>query len=471
MTDSQPQTLLVIDDDRILCDTLKDYFSSSHRHVLTAGDCRSGLETCSNYKIDIVLLDQKLPDGEGHLICPDILKKNENTKIIFITAHSSFENAVRAIKAGAHDYLTKPFEIEELELAIDRATRQTELEKIEEFQTYQQRKQIEDTVLVGDHPAFLEIEKLITVAARSNVPVLITGETGSGKSAIAKRIHYLSPMKNHPFIAINCNSLPDHLFEAELFGFERGTFTDAQKARKGIFSMAEGGSLMLDEIGCMPMHLQSKLLTVLDEKKFKRLGSESFISINVRILAATNADLNQSIIDKTFREDLYYRLNVIRIHVPPLRERLDDIEVLAMHILNQMNLGRKSEIDRADWTAMKAYSWPGNIRELKNILERAVIFQEGDVIRPSMLLQHGQSYPMKRIPACSTAASHVNVTKPTEENGTQPVIPLADVERQHIYNALKVFHGNLSQTAKMLEISLSTLKRKLKSYSMTQTEP
>ncbi len=460
--------MLIIDDDQNLCEMLKEYFSSSKRHVLTAGDCRSGLEICAGYRIDIVLLDQRLPDGEGHLICQDILKYNEQTKILFITAHSSFENAVRAIKAGAHDYLTKPFEIEELEIAIDKATRHTQLEKIEEFQSYQRRKQIEDTILVGNHPAFREIEKMMVIAARSNAPVLITGETGSGKSAIAKRIHFLSACKDNPFVAMNCNSLPDHLFEAELFGFERGAFTDAQKARKGIFSMAEGGSLMLDEIGCMPMHLQSKLLTVLDEKKFKRLGGETFITVNVRILSATNTDLHHSIQEKTFREDLYYRLNVIRIHVPPLRERLDDLEVLSRYLLDQMNLGHTPEIDPSEWTAMKAYSWPGNVRELKNILERAVIFQEGDRIQPSLLLQHG---PRSTSPALPPST----VSCPGSDNGTsdpdqQPVRPLSEIEKQCICHALKVYDGNLSQAAKMLEISLSTLKRKVKSYSLVRPD-
>lgn len=467
MTEKLLQTILVIDDDRILCETLKEYLTSDRRHVMTAPDCRSGLEICNRNRIDIVLLDQRLPDGEGHLICPDILKRNENTKIIFITAHSSFENAVRAIKAGAHDYLTKPFELEELEIAIEKAARQTELEKIEEFQTYQRRKQMEDTVLVGEHASFREINKLISLAARSNAPVLITGETGSGKSVIAKRIHYMSPMRSNPFIAINCNSLPDHLFEAELFGYERGAFTDAQKARKGIFSMAEGGSLMLDEIGCMPMHLQAKLLTVLDEKKFKRLGGDGFINVNVRILAATNADLQQSISEKLFREDLYYRLNVIRIHVPPLRERLDDLEVLSMHLLNQMNLSRIPEIAPSEWVAMKTYSWPGNVRELKNILERAIIFQEGDRIQPSILLQHGTgSMPA---PAQSIHSGPLDpktaIPYVSAEREGHPVIPLSEVERQHIRNALSVYNGNLSQAAKMLEISLSTLKRKVKSYS------
>ncbi|MBN1295562.1 sigma-54-dependent Fis family transcriptional regulator, partial [bacterium] len=382
------RTLLIIDDDPILCDLVRDHFSSTSCHVLTAHDGRSGLDQCSRFRIDIVLLDQKLPDGDGHLLCSKILKCNEHTKIIFITGYSSFDNAVRAVKAGAFDYVSKPFELEELELAVEKALQHTRLEKIEEFQSYQMRRQTEDLQLVGEHPAFRYIEKLMDVAARSDVPVLITGETGTGKSVIAKKIHYSGACQQHPFIAINCNSLPDHLFEAELFGYERGAFTDAQKARKGIFAMADGGSLLLDEIGCMPMHLQSKLLTVLDERKFKRLGGDQFVNVTVRILAATNADLKKCIGEKIFREDLFYRLNVIRIHVPPLRERIEDLPMLVMHLLEKMGMRGIDDFEPSEWNALKAYSWPGNIRELKNILERAVIFQEDGKIRPSVLLQH-----------------------------------------------------------------------------------
>jgi len=450
-------TLLIIDDDEILCESVKDYFDSESCHVLMAHTGADGLRVCSKYRVDVVLLDQKLPDAEGYTLCPDILKTHEHAKIIFITAYSSFDNAIKAIQTGAHDYLSKPFELEALALAIQRAARHGQLEKIEEFQTYQLRKQSEDTVLVGEDPAFQNVLKLIDVASRSDVPVLITGETGTGKSVIAKRIHYLSAASSAPFIPINCNSLPDHLFEAELFGHERGAFTDAQKARKGIFSMADGGSLLLDEIGCMPMHLQSKILTVLDERKFKKLGSDSFVSVNVRLMAATNADLQESINRKEFREDLYYRLNVIRIHVPPLRHRLSDIHVLTRHLLKQMGQPGHVEIDPEEIAAMQAYHWPGNVRELKNILERAVIFQEGDRIMPSKLLQ--------MVPPTGAETLQTPV-KPVAAVNESEVIPLSETENRCIAHALEVYDGNMSRTAKMLGISLSTLKRKVKIYNI-----
>ena len=444
-------TLLIIDDDRLLCDSIKRFFVGEKHHVFTAHSAAEGLAICSKYKIDIVLLDQKLPDAEGYTLCPTILKYNEQCKVIFITAYSSFENALKAIKAGAHDYLQKPFELDQLEIVINNTSRTLQLEDIEDFQSYQHQKQSEEAILIGNHETFREVNRLIDLAAKSEFPVLITGDTGTGKTVIAKRIHFLSNRRDEPFIGLNCNSLPDHLFEAELFGFEKGAFTDAQRSRKGIFAMAANGTLLLDEIGCMPIHLQSKLLSVLDEKKFRKLGGESFISMSARIIAATNADLSKSIKENKFREDLFYRLNVIRFHLPPLRRRLTDIPLLCKYFISNMGLRKHVVIPDSEYPKLMKYQWPGNIRELRNILERAVILQEGDNIFPSQLLQAPQNLSEPVSLGCAPESP-------------QDILPLSITEQRQIERALQLFSGNLTQSAKALDISLSTLKRKIKSY-------
>lgn len=443
------KNILVIDDDKIYGDTVKDYFARESMRVLVAHTAKEGLETCSRERIDVVLLDQQLPDAEGHTLCPAILKHNEATKIIFATAFPSFENAVKALKAGAHDYLTKPFEIEELGLTVERAIRTAELEGIEQIQAYQREKESEEAALVVG-AGLAEVDRLARLAAGSDSPVFITGETGTGKTLVAKAIHYRSVIADAPFVGINCAALPENLIEAELFGYDKGAFTGAVSARKGILEMAEGGTLFLDEIGEMPLALQSKLLSVIEDKIVRRLGSESFRRVNVRIIAATGIDLEKTL-GASFRKDLYYRLSVIRIQLPPLRERRQDIPELCSYLLRQMGYRHAvlSEVERAN---LMAYDWPGNVRELKNILERAIILQHGSVLRPSLLLEAARG-DAPTAPVCPPLAGDDMAT-------------LAEMEKRHIRLTLDKLTGNLTQTARALDISLSTLKRKIKEYSL-----
>ena len=310
------KTLLVIDDDRILCAAVKDYLTGKTVQVLAAHSGAEGLAVCSQRKVDVVLLDQKLPDVEGHTICPAILQSNEECKIIFITAHPSFTNALKAIQFGACEYLSKPFELEELRLAVEKAFRTLRLEKVEEVQNYKIDRESETKVLIGGRGALAETMRMVDLAAAVDSPVLITGETGTGKNLVAETIHFKGPNPRAAFIGINCAGLPENLMEAELFGYEKGAYTGAVTSRKGIFEMAEGGTLLLDEIGEIPLHLQSKLLSAVEEKKIRRLGSESIRPVEVRIIASTSVAL-ESVLGSSFRKDLYYRLNVIRIHLPP----------------------------------------------------------------------------------------------------------------------------------------------------------
>jgi len=445
------KTFLVIDDDRIFSEAVKDYFSNDAMQVLTAHSGSEGLAICGQRKVDVVLLDQKLPDGEGHLICPAILKSNEDCKIIFITAHPSFANALKAIQCGACEYLSKPIELEELRLAVGKAFRTLRLEKVEQVQHYKIDRESETKVLVGSRGGMAETMRLVALAAAVDSPVLITGETGTGKTLVAETIHFKGPDPHAPFISINCAGLPENLMEAELFGYEKGAFTGAVSSRKGIFEMAEGGTLSLDEIGEIPLHLQSKLLTAVEEKKIRRVGSESIRPVKVRIIASTSVAL-ESVLGSSFRKDLYYRLNVIRIHLPPLRERREDIPELCAPLLKKMTGEAEARLAAGEREKLQAYPWPGNVRELRNVLERAYILQKDrPLLNPSELLApaHGQACPCPPAPC-----------------GEYSPNTLMELEKNHIRCTLEIHSHNYTQTAKVLGISLSTLKRKVKEYHL-----
>ena len=443
------KTFLIIDDDRVFANTVRDYLSSDAVEVMVANSAMDGLAACQQRKIDVVLLDQQLPDAEGHTLCAAILKSNDQAKIIFSTAFPSFENAVKAIRSGASDYLSKPYDLEELSLAVRQAFRTLELENVEQIQDYQRTRESEQTVVIGGE-GLAETMKMVDLAATTDSPVLITGETGTGKTLVAKAIHYKGRALKAPFISINCASLPENLIEAELFGYEKGAFTGAVAARKGLFEMAEGGTLFLDEIGEMPIHLQAKLLSAIEEKNLRRLGSESVRPVNVRIIAATGINL-EDFLGQTFRKDLYYRLSVIRMHIPPLRERRSDIPMLCRHLLKSLTDGHEVELSDAEIANLARYDWPGNVRELKNILERAYLLQRGSEFRPSELL--GQT--SRKTALAALAAENADPGA--------PILPLDEVEMRHIQFVLGRCSNNYTQTAKALGISLSTLKRKLKS--------
>jgi DNA-binding NtrC family response regulator len=451
MTHKATRRILVVDDDKIFCRAVADYLTNEATEVLTAHSGEDGLVICSQQKVDVVLLDQKLPDAGGVSLCPSILNHHDQTKIIFITAYPSFDNAVEAIKMGAYDYLSKPFELEALQLAIERALRTLELERIEQLQSYKDGKESDETVLVSGNGGFTEILRLVDLAAAADAPVLITGETGTGKSVVARSIHYKGLNHKKVFICLNCAALPENLIEAELFGCEKGAFTGAVTARKGIFELAEGGTLFLDEIGAMPLHLQSKLLGVLDDKKIRRIGGESMKSVDVRIIAATNTDLENSVEKGSFREDLYYRLSVIRIHIPPLRDRREDIPELCRYFIHTMAYGSHVNLPDSEMARLMEYEWPGNVRELKNVLERSFILRKGSDLRPSKFLNG------------VFKTSSTSFFPSPGGNGNNSLV---EVEMRHIRHVLNTFSGNYTQTARALGISLSTLKRKVKRYGL-----
>lgn len=452
---STRRTVLVVDDDQLFCRALEAELSSATTEVISAFTGAAGVAMCAQRPVDVVLLDQNLPDGKGVNLCEAMLKHNERTKIVLITAQPHYDNVIEAIRNGAFDYLSKPFDIAELEVTLERAFRTRQLESIEQVSAYQAAQEDAEAVLVGDSPAMTEIHQLIAKAAAINTTVLITGETGTGKNIIAKMIHRRA-LGTAPFVRLNCGALPEHLIEAELFGYEKGAFTGATTARRGVFELAEGGTLFLDEIATMRLHLQVSLLGILDDKLVKRLGSETLRPVSVRIIAATNADLEEATRAKTFRADLYHRLNVMRIHVPPLREHKEDIPSLCRHFIKllapTLRGGQILELPESELAKLAQYDWPGNARELRNVMERAVILSHDGILRPSALL--GTASPV----TLAALAKH--------EPHTTELLPLDEVEARYIQHVFEATNHNVTHAARTLGISPATLRRKMRAYHL-----
>jgi DNA-binding NtrC family response regulator len=454
MAENFAKTLLVIDDDKLFCHAVVAFFKKSDLRVITVNTGQEGLQWFKQNRAEVVLLDQNLPDREGLSLCTPLIEFSEQTKIIFITAYPSFDHAVQALRKGAHDYLSKPMELEQLDLAVQRAFRTVELERLEQVKIFHDHRKLARNRPVGMDGGLRSIKQLIYLAASTRVPVLITGETGTGKNVVAKAIHYQQDDLGRTFVGTNCAALPENLIESELFGYEKGAYTGAGAARKGLFEMADGGTLFLDEIGDIPLHLQSKLLAVLDDGTMKRLGGEMTRQVDVRIIAATNVDLEQAITGKAFREDLYYRLSVLRIHLPPLRERKEDIEPLCLHFIRNRIPDQHLQIPAEELGKLREYDWPGNVRELKNIIERAIILRSGSNIHPSQFLG---GRPKKALPVEVSCLEHASDTS---------IEPLLEVERRHICRVLSLCDHNHSRAAKALGIARSTLIRKIEQHRL-----
>lgn len=440
------RTLLIVDDDAQLCLTLADALAGPELEVVTAGTLADGLAVCRRRQVDVVLLDQHLPDGEGASACPAILRQDEGTKIIFMTAYPSFENAVAAVRHGAFDYLAKPFELEALRLTIANATRVRALEAVEALAQRRARHDEAEAKLVGRSAATAKLRHLCERAAASQAPVLIVGETGTGKTLLARHIHYQSRNASRPFVALNCAALPESLAESELFGHEKGAFTGAASARRGVFEMAADGTVLLDEVGTMPLALQAKLLGVLEDRRFRRVGSEVERVASARVIAATNTDLDAARAAGRFRQDLFFRLDVIRIDVPPLRAHREDIPELCAHLLGTIAAAPRT-LAPGEAERLAAYDWPGNVRELRNVLERAVILEPHGPLAPSRLLGPAPSGETSAVP-------------------DSLITTLEEVERRHIEATLRRLDFNLSRTARALGISLSTLKRRARALGL-----
>jgi DNA-binding NtrC family response regulator len=444
--------ILIIDDDALITAALCRHFKSLKWDVDEAHTGEQGIENTAKNPPDIILLDQRLPDLDGLEVLKRIKALRCPAAIVMVTGWGSIGNAVEAVKLGAEQYLTKPTDLQELS-AITEHILETKKLRLENLSYPQHR----DHAVLGVSTEIYRLHHMIDLMAENaDTTVLLLGESGVGKELAARDIHYRSTRRERPFLDINCAVLSETLLESEIFGHERGAFTDAREQKPGLLEVADGGTVFLDEIGEMPLAVQSKLLRVLETRSFKRLGGTRDIHINVRIIAATNRDLTRAVREGRFREDLYYRLNVFPVDIPPLRERASDIPLLAEHFVSYYNHVLKKAITGFTPEAMTLlanYAWPGNVRELKNIVERAMVLTKSTTMDADLL--------PREITGMQSARGH-EIRR--GKNTRMAIKPLAAAERDYILEVLKNQKGNRSVTARLLGIARSTLQEKLKKY-------
>lgn len=438
--------ILTIDDEENIRNGLADNFELEGYEVAQAASGKEGLALIAKGDIDLVITDLKMDGMSGEEVVRHVTTENPSIPIIVLTGHGSIDDATKAIKQGAFDFLTKPLDLDHLNIIVKNALQgRIQQLKIKELQS-QLKKKFSNDLMVGNSSELNKVRMLIEKTAPSKANVLITGESGVGKELVAKSIHDLSNRKDKPFIIVHCAALSDSLLESELFGYEKGAFTGAENLHKGRFELANGGTIFLDEIGEINQATQIKLLRVLQEKKFERVGGEETIEVDVRVVAATNKNLEEQVKNKLFREDLFYRLNVIRIEMPSLRERKDDIPLLISSFLKEFNIENEKNIkgfDNRAKSAIMKYNWPGNIRELRNCVESAVVLCTSDEIKiedlPASVRENGED-KIITIPIGST---------------------LENAEKIIIQETLAHNNGNKTKTAQMLGIGRKTLFRKL----------
>ena len=454
---AEPATLLVADDDPGLRESLERTLTREGYRVVLASDGRAALERVQAGGVDLIVTDLRMPGLTGLELLRAAKAIMPDVDVILLTAFGTVEEAVKAMKDGAYDFLTKPFRREQLIKLVDKALERRDL--IEQNRAL--KKQLEDIrakgQMIGASPSFRRMLTLVEQIADSSATILIQGESGTGKELVARTIHELSARRNGPFVAVNCAALPETLLESELFGYEKGAFTGAAGRKEGRFELANGGTLFLDEVADLSLVTQPKILRVLQEGEFERLGGTRSLQVDVRIVAATNQDLSEMVKEKRFREDLYYRLNVISVRVPPLRERHEDIRVLAQHYLRiyAAKNGRKLEgFSNEALERLESYAWPGNVRELENLIERTVLLARKD-----------------RIDAEDLPEEVAGVKRPPRDAILELVgTPLADIEQRLLDETLRITGGNKTQAAKLLGIDVRTVARKLERREDDQTE-
>jgi len=447
-------SILVVDDEENIKQLLNDILEDEGYFVEVSSSIQETKEKLKEKDFDIVFLDVWLPDGEGTSVIKYIKKLSPHTKIIMISGHANIPIAVKALKLGAYDFLEKPLSTEAIFAVLDKA--EEEIKKELEFEFLKQ-KQESDIEIIGNSPPIQKLKRQIEKVAKTNAWVLILGENGTGKELVAKSIHYLSDRADKPFVDINCAAIPDELFEAELFGYEKGAFTNAISRKAGKLEIADGGTLFLDEVADLSLKAQAKLLRVLEEKTFSRLGSNQKIKVDIRIISATNKNLDEEIAKGNFRQDLAFRLSVIPLKVPPLRERGEDIILLAKHFLQKSCIENKMPVPEISEEVKKIflkYPWPGNVRELKNLMERLCIFSD-KLITIDDLPEYIIGKKIKK-----TALSfEIKPLKKAKELAEKETIKLA---------LEKYGHKNLKEIAKILEVDLSSLYRKIKQYNLEE---
>ncbi|MCE6989765.1 sigma-54 dependent transcriptional regulator [Dyadobacter sp. CY323] len=443
------KTVLIIDDEEKLRSLLSRIIKAEGYEVLEAADSRSAFRLIENQDIDAVLCDVKLPDGNGVEMVPLLKAKNPVAEIILLTAYGNIADGVQAMKNGAMDYIVKGDDNDKILPLLDRAVEKAQMQKkLHKLENIVSRKFSFDAI-IGKSPSFLNAIELAKKVAPTETPVLLTGETGTGKEVFAQAIHYASSRANKNLVALNCSTFSREILESELFGYRQGAFTGAGKDKKGLLEEAHNGTLFLDEIGELPLELQAKLLRVLETHEFIKLGDTKPIKSNFRLIAATNRDLQVESDHNRFRPDLYFRLNVFQVQLPPLRERVRDIAALATffvsHFAGQTNK-KDLHYSKEFLERLEAYQWRGNIRELKNVIERAVILSDGILEPENLPLDVQQAAPVK---------SH-----------QLSAFSMESVEKLHIQKVLNYCKGNKAETARLLEIGIATLYRKLEEYGI-----
>ncbi len=445
-------TVLVVDDDERLRKQVHWALKDSYR-VLQAEDRPRSCQIIEQAPVDLVLLDLRLPPAvdtpeEGMKTLEEIGRIKPQIKVIVITADKKEETCLRAINNGAYDYFSKPFDLEEMRIVLKRALFRQNLEREIQCLRLLSEERYKFANIVGKSEPMRQIFGVIGTLAQADCTVLLRGESGTGKELVARAIHYSSPRAGNPFVPVNCAAIPESLLESELFGYEKGAFTGAATRKLGKFELASGGTIFLDEIADMSLAMQAKMLRVIQERTFERLGGTRPITVDTRLIAATNQVLEELMRKETFREDLYYRLNVVSIYLPALRERKKDIPLLVSHFLRKYNRVNDKNAKGISSQALKLfmdYDWPGNVRELENVIERAVVLGEGDILLPRDLsLKTGQK----------SSGSRVNLSSGD--------ISLAEAEKRLIQDTLKLTHWNQSEAAKVLGIHRNTLRRKIR---------
>ena len=457
-----PATILLVEDKDSLRTMLRLALEAYGHQVVEAKDQPEAVDRLGDSAPAVVLSDLRLPNGDGFGVLKAAKDVDPELPVIVMTAFGGIQDAVQAMKSGAMDFLAKPVDPDHLRLLVDRALAQRRLmsEYVLLKEELAQRRGA--PTIIGESATLKHVSQAIQRAARTDTTVLLEGESGTGKELFARAVHSLSPRSNNPFVAINCAAIPGTLLEAELFGYEKGAFTGATQRKLGKFELANRGTLFLDEIGELPMALQGKILRALEERTFDRLGGTATVKVDIRLVAATNRQLKQAVADRQFREDLYFRLSVFPITVPPLRDRKEDIPILARHFIEKhcRELGKATlAIGPAALESLEAYPWPGNVRELQNCLERAAILTDGDVIYPKHLnLKYEDlSPPPNSLANLDLTGSLIDITARA----------VAEVERQAIRRSLRDANGDAARAADQLQIGYRTLLDKMRALGVT----
>ena len=448
MTVPQHKSILIVDDDSHVTDSLKMILTAANFEVHTAHNVAESISLLGNNQFDLVITDLRLPDATGIEVITHVKNETPETEVILMTGHGSLDITIEAIKRGAYYYLEKPFSPDRIQTLVIRALEFAALKHENQNLKRTLSGESETFGILGRNPKLHKIIQIIRTTAPSDASVLIEGESGTGKELIATALHTQSQRSSQPFIRINCSAIPHELIESELFGYQKGAFTGADRDKRGLIEAANGGTLLLDEIGEMPTHLQSKLLRVLQERKLRRLGDEREIAVNFRLLSATNRDTSALLQEDVLRKDLYFRISTIKIKVPPLRERLDDVPLLAGHFLKRFNTQYDKNIrglSQETVSRLLHYSWPGNIRELESVIERAVLFCSGNQLLPECLPDEFQR----------SRLSNSSFVIP-------PLIPMEEIERAAILQTLERTSGNVRRSAQILRFPRPTFYRKLK---------